>query len=330
MITSSLVSILSCCIAGVKEPPSNEQLISIMSENTESVLVIRHDRIEDASEGLKEFSQIWKSLAQEDWSGEEDPSLHTVVMHAAAASSPRVEIWGGSRFRRPVDLGLGDYEGRYLWIVADSLTPLRERITADVDIEGDIEVIEHEGLEIFVGESRIVEYGNIDRIESTFVSMPDDNTLLMTESIEEIKHMLAAIKADDPSMPEQWAEVAQRTDLEVPILVLRSYDPTDKASPYSPLNPHWGDKRVEIKSYSWAVQKSKDLTVRLVCDTPNPTKALAFLREAVVVPRLADAWRPAGGKVGLVGDFTISIDDEEDLSYFTIYVMVAFGFVIAI
>lgn len=160
--------------------------------------------------------------------------------------------------------------------------------------------------------------------------MPDDNTLLMTESIKEIKHMLGALKADSPSMPEQWATIAQRTDLEAPILVLMSYDPTDLKSPISPLNPRLGDKRVDIKSYSWAVPKTKGLTAHVVCDTSEPTRALNFLGEVGVVPRKIEGWRPNEPEIGLAGEYSFSLEAEEDRGLFMIRFLSTFGFVFII
>ena len=104
--------------------PSNLRLIAVMPPGTESVIVFRQSMIS----GKDSIVRDELGSLPFPWGSE----LDSVVRNAVSKASPIAYAWGGSDFRMPPTSGMtGNYNERTIYVVSESLEPLRRRVEAD-------------------------------------------------------------------------------------------------------------------------------------------------------------------------------------------------------
>jgi hypothetical protein len=250
---------------------SNEHLLNAMPDGVTSVVIWRYNDIRQHNELLRDdMNRTHQGLG--DPRGEwHDHSLDEMIQIATYAAKPIVSIRGGSDFISPEGIGAAVYNQRGIWIVDQPLDVLREQIQRRLDagmMERDGEVADaiYRGT-IMVRQSRAFweEPAEPDE-QQIFVTMPDDRTVLLAQSRDEIEQMRQRFAGRAEGNLTMWRRIAGDLPIDATVVVLRKFDPTNERDEFSPANPLYREER--------GVTRAENVALVL----PDPTSADFVMR----------------------------------------------------
>ena len=310
------------------EPPSNLRLIAAMPPGAESVLLFRLDRLTEPNSVLRDWTrQYVDNLGQTlDPNAQNEPL--NVIERGLSAAKPLVHAEGGSDFMAE-GIGVGNYNGREIWVTEKPLTALVTRLTAKQDVQGELTPFKLGTVSAFecpcLASSAEGDPNAKPLLERRFVAFPDERTFVLAESREELEAMLHGLVADRPKLPDRWARLGAQLGLESPIVLIRWYDPNNTRDYFSPVNPKHPrtSQSVDIDGVALVCPSVNRFALRMTCISRQPEQALAFFQEFAFKPAMYN-WDTKMAARGFYADITIT-DEKHAREYLPLLLYVLFG-----
>lgn len=257
------------------EVTSNEHLINAMPDGVTSIVIWRYNDLHQHNEVLRDDMsrtlQGWGQIRGE-W---DDHSLDDMIQIATYAAKPIVSIRGGSDFISPEGIGAAVYNQRGIWIVDEPLDVLRQQLehrfdAGKLDRDGkDADAIYHGTILVRQSHALGEEPDEPDE-QHVFVTMPDDRTVLVAQSQGEIEQMQKRFAGRAEGNLPAWRKIAGDLPIDAMVIVLRSFDSTNKRDEFSPANPLYRRQRGVTHAESVALvlpdATSADFVMRYVGD----------------------------------------------------------------
>jgi len=269
--------------AGGEEIPTNLRLIAAMPPGTESVLVYRYPALTAEDSAMKrEFEEMLDGLGTPEDQDERN-RLHNVVMRYVAMSNPLVQVEGGSQFTAPDGVGVGNFNGRSIWIVEHPLARLMQRLAARKDIDGELTPFKLGDVQCYetAVDVRISIRPDVAPVtERRLYAFPSTRSVVVTECRDDVEYILKALGAKEPKVPKQWEPFAAALDIESPIIILRRYDPSNDRDYWSPagsMNPHYG--RTQVEGFGLVLKSAHDVMFSLRCVAKQRERAAAYYKD---------------------------------------------------
>jgi hypothetical protein len=319
LIAALATAILGSC--GRTAPLSNRPLIAAMPDGAESVIVLRLDE-------LQREAPVLKGIAERPIVGlegdEPADAMDAVLRRGIQAAGPIVWAHGGSRFTPPPDLGLGDYDGRSIWVTERPLDDVIRALATGEGIGGPIERHEAGDVTVYEGRRTIEFYGGESKIEPMFVAFADSRTPMVAETREDIVQMLERWRGGHREVPARWRSPAQRLEIESPVVVLRRYDPESEGDQFSPVNrliPP--EERIEIEAVGVVLADPAKSRYRLEVITRQPQRAEEFYRHWLSEREFA--WTVEATEEGFAATLEGAAEQEEDVAAALYSLLIVFG-----
>ncbi len=299
-----------------------------MPPETQSVLVMRYEELVSDDSILKD--DIRRSIDH----GSNDPEaseLFNEILDSAMKANLLVRVAGGSEFtpitRDSSGIGVGNYNGRMVLYIEKSLKPLIDRLKKNENIKNVSESFKVENVPVFQSIERerglnAGEYVAID--EELYFAFYNDRCVVVTESVDETKHILNHLGSDAAELPAKWAKAAAGLDIESPILILRQYDPKNELDYFSPVNrknPEW--KKSDTQGFGIILKSVKSLTFRMNCESREPQRAAAFFASDFFSQEIY-AWNSRFRETGFEADISV-IDEKRSKAHPLLTIYVLFG-----
>ncbi len=278
------LSLLGAAMTAHADVPTNKALIAAMPPATESVRIHRYDVMTSEGSVLQhESKRIINRLGNAN-SEEDRNRLISIVLRHVAMANLIVHIEGGSEFTRitgnPIGIGVGNYHSRSIWFVEGSLDQLKKGLAEDREFKGDVKELTLSDVPVYQSEVRefVMKGDKVEAIqEKRFVAIPTSHCVVITEDKHELEHILQGLKSTTSNVPEKWRVVAEKVEIESPIVVLRRFDPNNELDYYSPVNPNNpAYRRADIESFSFVMPAHNRLAFELYAVSKEPRKAAAF------------------------------------------------------
>ena len=260
--------------------PSTEALIAAMPDGTESVLVCRFDKLAARRPRLKDTAnRIFDELSA--LRDKAPDSFHQSIHRAVAQAGLLVQATGGSDFGGPPGVGVGWYVDRSIYVVAKPLADLQRQLERGGVFPYGSKKRTAEGITVYEGRVSSRHLQDPDgepRQVPWFITLLDERTLVKTQSMDDLLHMIQSLRDSRESIPAQWRDLASRVDFDSAIVILRRYDPSNKDDPWSPFSPRISKEfRANIDGYAVTVPNTLTLKLKMYCRTEEPEKASRFL-----------------------------------------------------
>ena len=254
--------------------PSTKALIAAMPDGTESVIVCRFD---NPASQLALKDSVWGFFEQLS----EKDSFHKTIFRAVAQAGLLAQATGGSDFGGPKGVGVGWYVDRSIYVVAKPLADLQRQLERGGVFPSASKKRTVEGITVYEGQvssRHLQDPEGKPRQEPWFITLLDERTLVTTQSMDELLHMIRSLRDSRESVPVEWRELAPRVDFDSAIVILRRYDPSNEDDPWSPFGPRIDKEfRVNIDGYAVTVPNTGKLKLEMYCRTEEPEKAARFL-----------------------------------------------------
>ena len=283
---------LICClflstVTALGQVLSNRELITLMPDEVESVLVLRSEPLTNDKSPFRREMQGFFGIADANAdSPDREPhdfttssggnNLDRLIFSGVSKCNPVARALGGWGFAtQPAGIGLGEFHHIQIWITRDSLSTLLQAIENSDGVVGEVKKEQVNGVAVYSSE---LESPATRKLARFYFALPNDRTVVRTESLEQMKSVLGRLKrgAESSSLPERWKEAAKGIELDAPILLLRKmkepvriikYDTaTEKPEKFEP-------GQVEIGSFAITAPSGAALRLRIRCITKSPADA---------------------------------------------------------
>lgn len=163
--------------------------------------------------------------------GETD-SIYGAAVSAAWSASPTAQVFGASEFTKLQGIGSNTWDQRDIFVCRDSLTPFREKLAGGSALV--VGKTRHGSVEVFEGRRTMRSFrkDTPDQVVSIFVAIPDDHTLVISESRAEVETMVDALldraisgERLSARVRERWGDIGEVVAGEPTLLVLRAVEP---------------------------------------------------------------------------------------------------------
>ena len=309
--------------AAASTAPSTKALIAAMPDGTESVIVCRFDK--SASQlALKDSAeQFFELLSEKD-------SFHKTIFRAVAQSGLLAQATGGSDFGGPTGVGMGWYVDRSIYVVANPLADLQRQLERGGVFPSGSRKRTVEGITVYAGQVSAhypQDPEEVRRLEYWFITLLDERTLVKTQSMHDLLHIIRSLRDGWESIPVQWRELASRVDFDSAIVILRRYDPSNEDDPWSPFSLRISKEfRANIDGYAVTVPNTRKLKLEMYCRTEEPEKASRFLSKFTGGINHVERWDIDKLEEGFLAQIPF---DYEEQAYLFLSVYVLFGLYIA-
>ncbi len=329
------ITTMVCVSADCSTAPSTEALIAAMPDGTESVLVCRFDKSASQLALKDSVGHFFEQLAaerDEDFGGRDvNPEyFHRTIFRAVAQAGLLVQATGGSDFGGPTDVGQGWYVDRSIYVVAKPLADLHRQLERGGVFPSASKKRTVEGITVYEGQvssRHLQDPEGKPRQESWFITLLDERTLVTTQSMDDLLHMIRSLRDSRQSVPVQWRELTSRVDFDSAIVILRRYDPSNEDDPWSPFGPRISKEfRVNIDGYAVTVPNTRKLKLEMYCRTEEPEKAARFLSMFTGRPNHFERWGIDKLEEGFLAQIPF---DYEDPAYLFLSSYALFGLYIA-
>ena len=202
--------------------PSNAVLLAAMPPGTTSVLIIRQELLLADDSALKPELEFNNRHRSRPFPEEGPPTLSDLVTRHYFAGKPVAEAYGGSAFKWPDGVGVGDYVMRSILISARSFAPLQDKLDAGEVLPSAVDTFELEGVTVY--SSRYEGRPEAPRRKTILACFPTPHIAVLTETREELQHMVSVLQNPPPQPPARWQAILCELPMEAPVLLLRSLD----------------------------------------------------------------------------------------------------------
>lgn len=283
---------------------SNLQAIAAMPRGTESVMALRYDLLSSEESVFRtDFTWMIENLGVAGAPADRKKP-ESIILRAVAAATPLLYVEGGSQFTAAYGVGTGNYNGRTVWVTAKPLSGLTRRLIDRKDVDGDIRPFKLGDAQAFEFPIQLRTSTKEELVpETRFVAFPNDRTVLICESRDDLEVMLKGLAEKEPRMPQQWESVATGLDIEAPIVVLRRYDPKNNGDYYAPMNARRSHP-VAVDGFALVMPAVKNLAFRLRCLTNDREGARSYYQEDDRFPTNAFVWQVGRQPDGFLADIT--------------------------
>lgn len=296
--------------AGQNASPSNLALISAMPPETESVLILRCDRLTAGDSLLRDrVLEFLNGIEEAGTRQEYTTSPLSVVFNHIVQAQPILHVEGGSDFTRKTGsadgLGLGHYTRRSISYVERPLTPLLLRLATNNDFDGPCKPLKIAGKQAYEIE---VEAPGMERADPDcvrqpcFIGFPSDRWVITAPTRSELEFMLKTLASPARMLPDNWKNLAASLDIESPLFLIRRYNPASVLDCYSPvIHSQTVYPRVDIEGFALTLPSVNQLLFRMSCQSREPDQAMGHYGSWLPEPQWV--WnstpRPAGFEAGI-------------------------------
>ncbi len=310
--------------AAASTAPSTKALIAARPDGTESVIVCRFDK---SASQLALKDSVWGFFEQLS----EKDSFHKTIFRAVAQAGLLAQATGGSDFGGPMGVGMGWFVDRSIYVVAKPLADLQRQLERGGVFPSGSKKRTAEGITVYAGQVSAHYFQDpeeVRRLEYWFITLLDERTLVKTQSMDDLLHMIRSLRDNRDSVPVQWRELASRVDFDSAIVILRRYDPSNEDDPWSPFGPRIDKEfRVNIDGYAVTVPNTRKLKLEMYCRTEEPEKAARFLSMFTGKINHVQRWDIDKLEEGFLAQ--IHFDHYEDPAYLFLSMYSIFGLYIA-
>lgn len=220
---------LSACLTAIcssllqAAEPDAVRITACMPNAVESVMITYTGRLTAEGSPHQEF-RSGSQTKDAEYKQQPAPAdaLRLAVAWAADAGIV-VDAWGGSDFKKPYDLGVGDFNQRRILVTERPLDGFAKRLDecASEGLAG-IARIETDGYAAFRGQTD--RSGAGDR-ETVCIGILDSNTMAITESPGELAEIASNWRKQGLDLPARFALAREDLSRQPVIIVVRAFDP---------------------------------------------------------------------------------------------------------
>ena len=206
---------------------TTSRLVACLPGTTESVMVWNYVELTRDDSCMRAIARKKLEKLGTVPQGDDPKNIKYVVLRHVKAAGPVLQVKGGSEFVVPPGADRVNFKTRAIWRTRDPLDGLRKALETETEIRGRIGRASFRGMPIHQFRIEVVlnEIGSMRILEDRFVALPDERVVFVTESRDEMEHMLGSFGAPTPVAPgflnemKPWAEFEAVTA--APLCVMR-------------------------------------------------------------------------------------------------------------
>lgn len=209
---------------GCAKKLSAATLIDAMPREVESVFYRDFTRL---------TGPAWSVIESEKLAPKEEPeSIYGAAVMAAWDASPRAQAMGATDFTKLQGIGSNKWDQRDIFVCKESLAGFRDTLASGSALV--VGKTRHGNVEVFEGRRtmRSLQHSVPDRVVPIFVAIPDDHTLVISESRGEVEAMTDTLldrsitsERRVARVRERWGPIGDEITSDPALLVLRAIEP---------------------------------------------------------------------------------------------------------
>ena len=182
-----------------------------------------------------------------------------------------------------------EYETQSIVVTRQSITAVKDSLADGLNVEGEVTPIPMDGTTVYKVTSPTESSNGAEDDKPTvtsFIAFPDDHTVVVTEDIDDIQHMIRSLNEQNGEIPDQWKSLSDPVDLSSPLVILRRYEKEAERELFSPINPNRPEEgRIDIYGYAVTLPNVQKPQLHIYCRTTEVDRASQLLAFLVKIKR---------------------------------------------
>lgn len=289
------------------EPPRVDatSIVAAMPEGVESVMIWNLPALRGQAPTL---AQVFERNMVKGWQAppQGDPTVRDRALAAVASAGVAVYADGGSDFKKPADIGVGDSNEQLLFVLEKPTAAVRAALDAACALPNVVK-LDEEGVALYRGPYEFREYGVGPQHpvrKTAFVAVRDDVVIVVANSREDAVRMATAPLSGAVAPGDKWKPVAADLATDSGLVIARVYDRRNRRDVTSPIAA--GARGADVTAVALRLTAA-DPAFQMHCVTREAGPAAAFYDDHIM-PKEYFGWAVTADDDGFVANITAHAD----------------------